>query len=196
MKRPLCAQCAGTRAPPLPGSALSPGGSSAAQQPCAHLCLPPCGASMLRIWGLHMPWSPEAPPTLGSTTFPSPLPALRSILSTSCQGAFQEMLCFSPLPGLPGSKLGPQEWLPEHNRTDAPGEGSHPSCRRKDRVRGSDRATATEPGRSRWHMVRDTRRCYRQGSHLGDTTSQRETAQRGEKRSPPASCLPSFINGT
>ena len=43
-----------------------------------------------------------------------------------------------------GSKLGPQEWLPEQNRTDERGEWSHPSCRGKDRVRGSDRAAATE----------------------------------------------------
>lgn len=84
--------------PQVPPSLLE-----AAQQPRAHLCVPLCDAYTLQIWGLHVPWSPEAPPTLGSHSFPSPLPALRSILSTSCQGTFPEMLfpemrCFSPLP--------------------------------------------------------------------------------------------------
>ena len=80
-----------------------------------------------------------------------------------------------------GSKLGPQEWLPEQNRTDERGEWSHPSCAGRTEFEGATGLLQRNAGRSRCHMVRDTRRCYRQGSCLGDTTSQRETAQRGKE---------------
>ena len=56
--------------PQVPPSLLE-----ATQQPQAHLCVPLCSAYMLQIWGLHVPWSPEAPPTLGSHCLPVPSPS-------------------------------------------------------------------------------------------------------------------------
>lgn len=50
MKRLLCAQCAQTGAPT---SSRLCALLEAAQQPWAHLCASPCGACMLRIWGLR-----------------------------------------------------------------------------------------------------------------------------------------------